>query len=72
MFRAFVKEDNQTPELEKIGKYRALFGLSRSPVETSIKFSKDDLLETIKWAYSRINGYYLLLDAKGTVMAEVS
>jgi hypothetical protein len=72
MSRAFVKEDNQTPELEKVGEYRALWGLSRSEVEPSIKFSSDDLLEVVKWAYSRVNGFYLLLDAKGTVMAEVS
>jgi hypothetical protein len=70
--RAFIKEDNQAPEPEKVGEYRAYWGLSRSEVEPSIKFSSDDLLEVIKWAYSRMGGFYLLLDAKGTLMAEVS
>jgi hypothetical protein len=48
MSRAFVKEDSQAPELEKVGEYRAYWGLSRSEVEPSIMFSSNDLLETIK------------------------
>lgn len=71
MSRAFVKEDNQTPELEKAGEFRALWGLSRSQIEAEIKFSSDDLMEVIRWARSRIGGFYLLLDATGTILGEV-
>jgi hypothetical protein len=71
MSRAFVKEDNQTPELEKSGEFRALWGLSRSQIELDVKFSSDDLMEVIKWARSRIGGFYLLLDATGTILGEV-
>jgi hypothetical protein len=71
MSRAFVKEDNQTPELEKSGEFRALWGLSRSQIELDVKFSSDDLMEVIKWARSRIGGFYLLLDAAGTILGEV-
>jgi hypothetical protein len=71
MSRAFVKEDNQTPELEKVGEYRAYWGLSRSDIESEIKFSSNNLLEVIKWVREKTNGFYLLIDANGTVMGEV-
>jgi hypothetical protein len=70
MSRAFIKEDNQTPELEKTGEYRAYWGLSRSQIEAEIKFSSNDLLKVIKWIREKTNGYYLLLNASGTVMGE--
>jgi hypothetical protein len=66
-----MKEDNQAPELEKAGEFRALWGLSRSEIEPDIKFSSNDLMDVIKWARSRIGGYYLLLDKVGTVLGEV-
>jgi hypothetical protein len=69
--RAFIKEDNQTLELEKAGEFRALWGLSRSQIEPDIKFSSDDLNAVIKWARLRIGGFYLLVDAVGTILGEV-
>ncbi len=66
-----MKEDIQTPEPEKIGEYRALWGLSRGEIESEIKFSSDDLLDVIRWARSRIGGCYLLLDTAGTILGEV-
>ena len=72
MSRAFIKEDDQTPELEKAGEFRALWGLSRSQIEIDIKFSSDDLMEVIKWARSRVGGFYLLIDAVGTILGEVN
>jgi hypothetical protein len=72
MSRAFIKEDNQIPELERAGEFRALWGLSRSQIELDVKFSSDDLMEVIKWARSRIGGFYLLLDAAGTILGEVN
>jgi hypothetical protein len=72
MSRAFVKEDNQAPELEKAGEFRALWGLSRSEIEPDIKFSSDDLMDVIKWARSRIGGFYLLINASGTILGEVN
>jgi hypothetical protein len=72
MSRAFIKEDNQTPELEKAGEFRALWGLSRSQIEAEIKFSSDDLMDVIKWARSRVSGFYLLIDGVGTVLGEVN
>jgi hypothetical protein len=71
MSRAFVKEDNQTPELEKAGEYRAYWGLTRSDIESEIKFSSNNLLEVIKWVREKTNGFYLLIDVNGTVMGEV-
>jgi hypothetical protein len=70
--RAFVKEDSQAPELEKIAEFRAYWGLSRTDLDPEIVFNNDDLFEVIKWARSRIGGFYLLLDATGAVMGEVS
>lgn len=72
MSRAFIKEDNQTPELEKAGEFRALWGLSRNQIEADIKFSSDDLMDVIRWARSRIGGFYLLIDATGTILGEVN
>jgi hypothetical protein len=71
MSRAFIKEDNQAPELEKAGEFRALWGLSRRQIEPDIKFSSNDLMEVIKWAGSRVGGFYLLIDATGTILGEV-
>ncbi len=72
MSRAFIKEDNQAPELEKAGEFRALWGLSRSEIELEIKYSSDNLMDVIKWARSRIGGFYLLIDAAGKILGEVS
>jgi hypothetical protein len=71
MSRAFIKEDNQTPELERAGEFRALWGLSRSEIESEIKFSSDDLMDVIRWARSKIGGFYLLIDAVGTILGEI-
>ncbi len=72
MSRAFIKEDSLAPEPEKVGKFRAYWGLSRTELDSEIAFSDDDLLEVISWARTRMGGYYLLLDGNGNVMGEVS
>jgi hypothetical protein len=72
MSRAFIKEDNQAPELEKAGEFRAYWGLTRNDIEPEIRYSSNDLLEVIKWVREKTNGFYLLLDANGTIMGEVN
>ncbi len=71
MSRAFIKEDSQAPEPERLGAYRALREVGLDELEPEPSFSNDDLLIVIRWAASRPTGRYLIRDADGINLAEI-
>jgi hypothetical protein len=71
MSRAFIKEDSEAPEPERLGAYRALREVGLDELEPEPSFSSDDLLTVIRWAASRPTGRYLIRDADGTNLAEI-
>jgi hypothetical protein len=71
MSRAFVKEDSQAPEPERLGAYRAWREVGLDELESEPAFSSDDVLEVIRWAASRPTGRYLIRDANGVNLAEI-
>lgn len=71
MSRAFVKEDSQAPEPERLGAYRAFREVGLDELEPEPSFSSDDLLVVIRWASARPTGRYLIRDPDGVHLAEV-
>ncbi len=67
-----MKEDSNIPEPEAVGEYRVYWGISRFDFDPNIVYSHNDLLEVMKWAQAKPGGFYLLLDAKGIVLSEIS
>jgi hypothetical protein len=70
MSRAFVKEDVELPEAEKVYEFRVYSGRSRFEIEHRVLFSSDNLSEVLRWAEGQL-GYYQVRDASGSVLAEV-
>jgi hypothetical protein len=70
MSRAFVKEDVDVPEPEKIYEFRVYWGTSRFEIDPSVVYSSPDLADVLRWAEGQL-GYYQIRDAAGTMLAEV-
>jgi hypothetical protein len=70
MSRAFVKEDVDLPEAERVYEYRAYSGKSRFEIEPGVLFSSNNLVEVLSWAEGQL-GYYQVRDAAGKMLAEV-
>jgi hypothetical protein len=70
MSRAFVKEDVDVPDAEKIFEFRAYRGMSRFDIDTGVVYSSPDLADVLRWAEGQL-GYYQIRDAAGTMLAEV-
>jgi hypothetical protein len=70
MSRAFVKEDVDVPEPEKIYEFRAYWGMSRFEIEPAVVYSSPDLADVLRWAEGQL-GYYQVRDATGTMLAEI-
>jgi hypothetical protein len=70
MSRAFVKEDVEVPEPEKIYEFRVYRGMSRFNIEPAVVYSSPDLSEVLRWAEGQL-GYYQIRDGAGKMLAEV-
>lgn len=70
MSRAFVKEDVDLPEAEKVYEFRAYSGRSRFEIEHRVLYSSDNLADVLRWAEGQL-GYYQIRDAGGRMLAEV-
>lgn len=70
MSRAFVKEDVDLLESEKVYEFRAYSGKSRFEIEPHVLFSSNDLAEVLGWAEGQL-GYYQVRDSAGRMLAEV-
>ncbi len=70
MSRAFIKEDVDVPEPEKIYEFRVFSGRSRFELEPKVLFSSDHLAQVLRWAEGQL-GYYQIRDATGKMLAEV-
>jgi hypothetical protein len=70
MSRAFVKEDVDIPEPQKVYEFRAYWGTSRFEIEPSVVYSSDNLADVLRWAEGQL-GYYQVRDVAGKVLAEV-
>jgi hypothetical protein len=71
MSRAFVKEDSQAPEPERLGAFRAWREVGLDELEPEPSFSSDAFLEVIRWASNRPTGRYVIRDADGLNLAEI-
>lgn len=71
MSRAFVKEDLEPPEPEKLGRYRAFRYVGLDDVELEPAFSSDELFAVIRWARGRPSGAFVVRDAAGIKLADV-
>jgi hypothetical protein len=70
MSRAFVKEDVDVPEAEKIYEFRVYSGTSRFEIEPVVVYSSNNLTDVLRWAEGQL-GYYQIRDAVGKMLAEV-
>ena len=70
MSRAFVKEDVDVPEPEKVCEFRAYSGRSRFEIEPNVVYSSDNLTDVLRWAEGQL-GYYQIRDNVGRMLAEV-
>jgi hypothetical protein len=68
--RAFIKEDVDVPEPEKIYEFRVYWGTSRFELEPAVVYSSSNLAEVLRWAEGQL-GYYQIRDAAGKILAEV-
>jgi hypothetical protein len=68
--RAFIKEDVDLPEAEKVYEFRAYSGKSRFEIEPGVLFSSNDFGAVLSWAEGQL-GYYQVRDAAGKMLAEV-
>jgi hypothetical protein len=50
MSRAFVKEDVDVPEPEKIYEFRVYWGTSRFEIEPAVVYSSPNLADVLRWA----------------------
>jgi hypothetical protein len=72
MSRAFIKEDLEQPELEKPAAFRAFRMVGLDEVEANPTFSSDDVFAVIAWATSRPSGAFMVRDADGVKLAEIT
>ncbi len=70
MSRAFIKEDVDVPEAEKVYEFRAYQGMSRFDIDMSVVYSSNDLSDVLSWAEEQL-GYYQIRDSAGAMLAEV-
>lgn len=70
MSRAFIKEDVDVPEPEKVYEFRVYAGRSRFEIEPTVVYSSNDLSEVLSWAEGQL-GYYQVRDSSGKMLAEV-
>ena len=70
MSRAFIKEDIQIPEAEKLQEFRVYWGLARHKLEMDVVYSSDDLLDALQWAQMQ-KGYYQIRDSVGKMLVEL-
>jgi hypothetical protein len=70
MARAFIKEDAEVPEREKLYEFRAYRGMSRFDLEPQVVYSSNDFSDVLQWAEGQL-GYYQIRDGAGKMLAEV-
>lgn len=68
MSRAFVKEDVDLPEAEKIYEFRVFAGRSRFEIEPVVVYSSDHLAQVLRWAKGQL-GYYQIRGSAGKMLA---
>ena len=68
--RAFIKEDVDVPEPQKVYEFRAYVGRSRFELELVVVFSSDYLPDVLRWGQGQL-GYYQIRDSAGKMLAEV-